>query len=55
MSELIKSTKTQELREAVVEEDEVKFIKEPIPFGNPFKMIVRIKNSGGAGKTLTGG
>ncbi|KAL4481940.1 hypothetical protein ABPG74_008029 [Tetrahymena malaccensis] len=45
MSELLRSVKQQEHRDPQIDEDEIKCVKEPIPFGNPFKMIVRIKNS----------
>lgn len=45
MSELLRHVKQQECKDPCVDEDEVKCFKEPIPFGNPFKIVVRVKNS----------
>lgn len=33
-----------EIRNPYVEENEIKYVKEPMPYGNPFKLILRNKS-----------
>lgn len=32
-----------EIRNPFVEENEIKYVKEPVPYGNPFKLVLRSK------------
>ena len=39
--EIKKNVLTNEIRNPYVEETETKFVKEPVPYGNPFKLVLR--------------
>jgi len=41
--EIKKTSTTNEIRNPFLEENEIKYVKEPVPYGNPFKLVLRSK------------